>query len=263
MSRTETKNTIHTVNGVSGTASQLAAHFGVVSVKVALLRMSKSGWPLERAVTEPPKESMTQADFDLFVRLYPTIGPAVSELLSVKRSVQAMRTLACRQGLKYDTSNRERKHPYVGTRTYKAWFSAKQRCNNPKNQAYPRYGGSGITFHPAWNDFLTFLAEVGEAPTDRHTIDRIRSAEGYVPGNVRWATQSQNSANARSTNKTGYRGVDLLPSGRFRAGINVNGRKKSLGVFDTAAEAAKAYDERAVEMHGEFALTNDMAWSMA
>jgi hypothetical protein len=35
-----------------------------------------------------------------------------------------------------------------------------------------------------------------------------------------------------------------------------DGKSHSLGVFDTAQEAARAYDEKAVELHGEIARLN-------
>lgn len=206
--------------------------------------------------------NLNDADFKMFCDLYPTVGPSVGGMLSEKRSLGAMRSLAFRHGVKFDRKSRKVGHGMVQTRTYKAWFSARQRCTNPNNQAYRYYGGAGVKFHEPWNDFLTFLAEVGEAPSSRHHIDRIKSADGYVPGNVRWATPRQNSANTRSTNSTGVRGVDLLPSGRFRASICFEGKKKSLGVYDTAKQAGAAYDEKAIELFGEFALTNDMDWSM-
>lgn len=203
------------------------------------------------------EQKMTEQDLAMFAELYPKIGAAVAERLSVKRSAGALRSLAFRMGLKLeDKGAPHRSHGMVGTRTYKAWFAAKQRCRNPESEAYPAYGGAGIDFYSGWDRFEDFLAAVGEAPSARHQIDRIDSAKGYVPGNVRWATPSQNAANTRSKSRTGYRGVDQLPSGRYRAAICQNGRKVGLGTFDTAEEAAEAYDRKAVDVFGEFAMLN-------
>jgi hypothetical protein len=78
--------------------------------------------------------------------------------------------------------------------------------------------------------------------------------------NIRLATPSQNSVNRRFPNKTGFRGVHLNRKGRFVAGISsqskTGARSQKLGTFDTAEEAARAYDRAASEKWGEFAILN-------
>ena len=47
-------------------------------------------------------------------------------------------------------------------KTYNAWRSARQRCINPKNPNYHRYGGRGITMCTKWlNDYKAFLEDMG------------------------------------------------------------------------------------------------------
>lgn len=67
-----------------------------------------------------------------------------------------------------------------------------QRCNNPKNRFFKRYGGRGIKVHYA--NFEEFYAEMGDPPTGL-SIDRKDNERGYEPGNCRWATQKQQVAN--------------------------------------------------------------------
>lgn len=77
--------------------------------------------------------------------------------------------------------------------------------------------------------------------------------------NLRPATNAQNHANQRChrDNASGLKGVSIdKRNGRYIARITVDGRKRHLGVFDDAEEAARAYDAAARQHFGEFARTN-------
>lgn len=77
--------------------------------------------------------------------------------------------------------------------------------------------------------------------------------------NLRVATQQQNNCNVnrRKDNTSGYKGVYFnKPIQKYVALIKVNGKRKHLGCFVEAVNAAKAYDEAAKQFHGEFAATN-------
>lgn len=83
---------------------------------------------------------------------------------------------------------------------YNTWHSMHDRCSNPKNSEYHRYGARGITVCDAWDDFNQFVSDVGEKPTPQHTIDRFPDGNGnYEPSNVRWATKSEQNINRRTT----------------------------------------------------------------
>ncbi|MGI8404596.1 MAG: HNH endonuclease [Thermomicrobiales bacterium] len=77
--------------------------------------------------------------------------------------------------------------------------------------------------------------------------------------NLRIATRSQNMVNVplRSNNTSGYVGVSWSKaSGKWRSAIKQNDRQIHLGLFTSAAEAARAYDLKARELFGEFARLN-------
>jgi hypothetical protein len=78
--------------------------------------------------------------------------------------------------------------------TYNSWRSMKHRCDNPNDRYFAHYGGRGITYDPRWSSFDSFLADVGPRPFDR-TLDRIDRDGNYQPGNVRWATASEQMKN--------------------------------------------------------------------
>lgn len=81
---------------------------------------------------------------------------------------------------------------------YRIWRGMRSRCENPNQPHYPRYGGRGIKVCERWRDFANFLADMGERPSPRHSLDRIDSDGDYEPGNVRWATASEQRHNART-----------------------------------------------------------------
>lgn len=87
---------------------------------------------------------------------------------------------------------------------YRVYCRAKQRCrSNDKN-----YGGRGIEFR--FNSFDEFFAEIGRRPSSEHSIDRINNDGHYEPGNVRWATLSEQARNKRDRFKLTIDGVTRL-----------------------------------------------------
>lgn len=77
--------------------------------------------------------------------------------------------------------------------------------------------------------------------------------------NLRPATMGENSCNRKkySNNGSKYKGVEPVGK-RWRAKITHNKIFTSLGYFDTEIEAARAYNDTAIRLHGEFASINDL-----
>ena len=84
------------------------------------------------------------------------------------------------------------------TKEYRAWCGMKQRCCNPKFVQYEDYGGRGITICERWNDYASFLEDMGRTPSPEHSLDRIDNDGNYGPTNCRWATASEQSNNQRT-----------------------------------------------------------------
>lgn len=91
---------------------------------------------------------------------------------------------------------RER-HGRKKTTEYTIWISMRQRCLNPRNKAYPLYGGRGIAICARWNNFSNFLQDMGPRPAPGQSLDRIDNDGNYEPGNCRWATSVEQGANTR------------------------------------------------------------------
>jgi hypothetical protein len=128
-----------------------------------------------------------------------------------------------------------------GTPEYMAWVSAKQRCHNPNNPAYARYGGRGIAVCERWrNNFAAFMEDMGPKPSPTHSLDRKDNDKGYEPDNCRWATMIEQQHNRRPWSACGLKGAVKMRR-RWMAQIQTNGKHRYLGLFKTAEEASAAY----------------------
>lgn len=94
------------------------------------------------------------------------------------------------------TTHGQKKHPL-----YNTWIQIRQRCNNPKNPGYRGYGGRGIKVDSRWENLHVFLAdverEIGPRP-EGMSLDRKDNDGNYEPGNIQWATASEQLLNRRS-----------------------------------------------------------------
>jgi hypothetical protein len=105
------------------------------------------------------------------------------------------------------------------------------------------------------NEVLNLLPNSG--------VDHIDNAKwNNTKENLRVVTHSVNSQNKLTSgrNTTGYKGVSFDSTRcsykKFKASIGKDGKVKTLGYFETAKEAADAYDKQALEIYGSSALTN-------
>lgn len=124
---------------------------------------------------------------------------------------------------------------------YRAYRGAKSRCENPKRREFKHYGGRGIEFRFA--TFPDFLAEVGRRPSPKHSIDRIDVNGHYEPGNVRWASQTTQDFNKRTTRLLTVNGVEK-PLGIWAKEVGISPKtirsRKQYGWCDTCAVTVPA-----------------------
>ena len=83
---------------------------------------------------------------------------------------------------------------------YQTWHGMIRRCHGNHFRYYD-YGGRGISVCQEWkDDFWTFVKDVGERPVN-HTLDRKDNDGNYEPGNCKWSTPAEQSANRRPPKK--------------------------------------------------------------
>lgn len=84
------------------------------------------------------------------------------------------------------------------TSEYVSWQHMKDRCLNPKNQAYKYYGGRGITINNRWiKDFQNFLHDLGIKSDPNYVLDRINPNGNYTSSNCRWVSKEISYQNKR------------------------------------------------------------------
>ena len=78
---------------------------------------------------------------------------------------------------------------------YDVWQTMRKRCSNPKFKDWEYYGGKGIKVCPEWDDFTTFIADVGVRPDMTYTLERRDGNADYCASNCYWATPREQALN--------------------------------------------------------------------
>lgn len=163
------------------------------------------------------------------------------------QSVKQNKTKSCgclhkEKALIFNTKHGLSSHILFGT-----WSGMIQRCTNKIHMYYNDYGGRGITVCDRWLNVANFIEDMLPTFQKGLTLDRKDNDKGYYKDNCRWVEnkiQHRNTRKIRSTNTSGYRGVSFYNlCNKWYSRICVDYKNIYLGRFNTAIEAARAYDD--------------------
>lgn len=127
-------------------------------------------------------------------------------------------------------------HPLFAT-----YHNMKARCTNKNLDNYKYYGGRGIKVCDNWkgkNGLQQFITDMGGRP-DHHQLDRIDVNGNYCKENCRWVNKYIQMGNTTTNNQVPGVGWHKQRQ-KYRARIKINGKEKSLGLYDKFEDAVLA-----------------------
>ena len=151
------------------------------------------------------------------VRSAPRVGDFINEFeiigtveKSLKNKLYVVRCPVCGEpftGTLGELQNRKSNHcgcngSFTGTHRmstsheYGCWKNMKARVLNPNTPSYEHYVEKNkLTLDSRWLLFKNFYKDMGPAPSDKHSIDRLDNTQGYFPTNCAWRLPSEQMRN--------------------------------------------------------------------
>jgi hypothetical protein len=116
------------------------------------------------------------------------------------------------------------------TAEYKTWQGIRQRCENPNDPGFSRYGGRGIVVCERWRaSFENFFADMGLRPSSKHSIERVDNDNDYAPSNCRWATAKEQQWNKSNSTTFTIGGETKTFAGWWSSQIEMFGELRTIG----------------------------------
>ena len=123
------------------------------------------------------------------------------------RLLRQGRTVSCECAKRERIARLKLSHGKSATPEYFVFNTMKDRCTNPRNNAYHNYGGRGIVVE--WPSFEAFYADMGPRPSPKHTVERRDNDGPYSGANCYWATRAEQAANTRRNRRIEYHGTSF------------------------------------------------------
>ena len=156
-----------------------------------------------------------------------------------KGSLVSGRSTSCGCFNAEQTSLRSTTHGKRKDPIYAVWNMMVQRCTHPSNKEYKHYGARGTTVCDSWRKFENFYRDMGDAPFERATLDRIDNDKGYSKENCRWATYKEQQSNTTRSIRYKFRGQQLsIREVASLVGINLNTLTNRVYTYGMSIEEA-------------------------
>lgn len=172
-----------------------------------------------------------------------------NEFKADKYKIKTKHTKSCGCYQKYKAGLTQFKDGRKGTRLWNIYNNMIQRCENKNHPRYSDYGGRGIIVSDEFKPFENFKKwAFSNGYNNTLSIDRIDNNDIYCSDNCKFSSDSEQVINTRdrSDNSSGYRGVSK-DKHKWRASIQIEGKQKFLGYFNTPEEASIVYEKSFLE----------------
>lgn len=170
---------------------------------------------------------------------------------------------------------------YTGNEKYyererSMWVSMIHRCHNENSREYRSYGAVGISIHPDWYNFNTFLHDIKQLENyqewkdnpGKYALDKDglqlylpRSQKIYSKDTCRFVLKEVNTKfrcqEELVRNNRTYYGVEHTIYNTYKVYVQVNGIRMYIGTFDNEIAAANARDWWA-KFYGSLILNADL-----
>lgn len=121
-----------------------------------------------------------------------------NEKIVLRSNLKRGNTTSCGCFQKEQTAAAHYIHGKTNSKAFNSWKCMLSRCYYKKDVAFSRYGGKGVRVCDRWNkrmggSFVNFLADMGEPPTNEHTLDKDKLGDGmlYSPETCCWLTPAE------------------------------------------------------------------------
>ena len=133
------------------------------------------------------------------------------------------------------------KHGLTGTLEYPVWYDMTRRCEGRFENGKHFYQDRGIQVCDRWkgeNGLINFIADMGNRPSIKYSLDRKDNNGNYEPDNCRWATRLEQMGNIRSNRNIEFDGITQCVSAWARErGLSLSCLRKRLNSGMSASEA--------------------------